>query len=49
MNERAAQVDMIKSMIEGKVTAGDEIIYSKGKFSTRCERTKTLSWAGLDT
>jgi hypothetical protein len=25
-------VDMIKTMIEGEVIAGDEVIYSKGKY-----------------
>jgi hypothetical protein len=28
----AVHIDMIKSMIEGEITAGDEIIYSKGKY-----------------
>jgi aminopeptidase len=32
VNESAVHVDMIKSMTEGEVTAGDEIIYSKGKY-----------------
>jgi aminopeptidase len=31
-NESAVHVDMIKTMIEGEVTAGDEVIYSKGKY-----------------
>ncbi|UCE11524.1 MAG: aminopeptidase [Candidatus Thorarchaeota archaeon] len=31
-NESAVHVDMIKTMIEGEITAGDEVIYSKGKF-----------------
>jgi aminopeptidase len=31
-NESAIHVDMIKSMKEGEITAGDEVIYSKGKF-----------------
>ena len=30
VNESAVHVDMIKSMIEGEITAGDEVIYSKG-------------------
>lgn len=32
VNKSAVHVDMIKSMIKGEVTAGDEIIYSKGKY-----------------
>ncbi len=32
VNDSAVHVDMIKSMIEGEVTAGDEVIYSKGKY-----------------
>jgi aminopeptidase len=32
VNQSAVHVDMIKSMIEGEITAGDEIIYSKGKY-----------------
>jgi leucyl aminopeptidase (aminopeptidase T) len=32
VNESAVHVDMIKSMTEGEVTAGDEIIYAKGKY-----------------
>jgi aminopeptidase len=31
-NMSAVHIDMIKSMIEGEITAGDEIIYSKGKY-----------------
>ncbi|MHA1960644.1 MAG: aminopeptidase [Candidatus Thorarchaeota archaeon] len=31
-NESAVHVDMIKTMTEGEITAGDEVIYSKGKF-----------------
>ncbi|TFG94188.1 aminopeptidase, partial [Candidatus Thorarchaeota archaeon] len=31
-NESAVHVDMIKSMIKGEIFAGDEIIYSKGKY-----------------
>jgi aminopeptidase len=31
-NESAIHVDMIKTMIEGEITAGDEVIYSKGKY-----------------
>ncbi len=31
-NESAVHVDMIKTMIEGEVIAGDEVIYSKGKY-----------------
>jgi len=31
-NESAVHVDMIKTMIEGEITAGDEVIYSKGKY-----------------
>jgi len=31
-NQSAIHVDMIKTMKEGEVTAGDEVIYSKGKF-----------------
>ncbi|MFW9786061.1 MAG: aminopeptidase [Candidatus Thorarchaeota archaeon] len=31
-NESAVHVDMIKTMIDGEITAGDEIIYSKGKY-----------------
>ena len=32
VNQSAVHVDMIKSMLEGEITAGDEIIYSKGKY-----------------
>ena len=32
VNESAVHVDMIKSMKEGEVIAGDEVIYSEGKF-----------------
>ncbi|MFX1605543.1 MAG: aminopeptidase [Promethearchaeota archaeon] len=32
INESAVHVDMIKTMIEGEITAGDEVIYSKGKY-----------------
>ena len=32
MNESVVRVDMVKSMIEGEITAGDEVIYSKGKY-----------------
>ena len=32
VNESAVHVDMIKSTREGEITAGDEIIYSKGKY-----------------
>jgi aminopeptidase len=32
INESAVHVDMIKTMAEGEVTAGDEVIYSKGKY-----------------
>jgi aminopeptidase len=31
-NESAIHVDMIKTMIEGEILAGDEVIYSKGKY-----------------
>jgi aminopeptidase len=31
-NESAVHVDMIKTMIDGEITAGDEVIYSKGKY-----------------
>jgi aminopeptidase len=31
-NESAVHVDMIKTMIEGEIIAGNEVIYSKGKF-----------------
>jgi len=31
-NESAVHVDMIKSMHEGEILAGDELIYSKGKY-----------------
>ncbi|MHA1908723.1 MAG: aminopeptidase [Candidatus Thorarchaeota archaeon] len=31
-NESAVHVDMIKTMIEGEIIAGDEVIYSKGKY-----------------
>ena len=31
-NESAVHVDMIKTMKDGEVTAGDEVIYSKGKY-----------------
>ncbi|MFW9834668.1 MAG: aminopeptidase [Candidatus Thorarchaeota archaeon] len=31
-NESAVHVDMIKTMTEGEITAGDEVIYSKGKY-----------------
>jgi hypothetical protein len=32
MNAIVTHVDMVKFMIEGEITAGDEIIYSKGKY-----------------
>ena len=32
INESAVHVDMIKSMHEGEILAGDELIYSKGKY-----------------
>jgi aminopeptidase len=32
VNESAVHVDMIKSMHEGEIYSGDEIIYSKGKY-----------------
>jgi aminopeptidase len=32
VNESAVHVDMIKTMHEGEIYAGDELIYSKGKF-----------------
>ncbi|MHA1965224.1 MAG: aminopeptidase [Candidatus Thorarchaeota archaeon] len=32
VNESAVHIDMIKTMIEGEITAGDEVIYSKGKY-----------------
>jgi len=32
VNESAVHVDMIKSMKEGEIFAGEELIYSKGKF-----------------
>jgi aminopeptidase len=32
VNESAVHVDMIKTMIQGEVIAGDETIYSKGKY-----------------
>jgi aminopeptidase len=32
VNDSAVHVDMIKSMHEGEVIAGDELIYSKGKY-----------------
>jgi aminopeptidase len=31
-NQSAIHVDMIKTMKEGEITAGDEVIYSKGKY-----------------
>ena len=31
-NESAVHVDMIKTMLEGEIYAGDELIYSKGKY-----------------
>jgi aminopeptidase len=31
-NESAVHVDMIKSMLDGEIFAGDELIYSKGKY-----------------
>jgi len=31
-NESAVHVDMIKTMIDGEIYAGDELIYSKGKY-----------------
>ena len=31
-NQSAVHVDMIKSMREGEIYAGDELIYSKGKY-----------------
>jgi len=38
VNESAVHVDMIKSMHKGEIHAGDELIYSKGKYFY--ERTK---------
>ena len=32
VNESAVHIDMIKSMIAGEITEGDEVIYSKGKY-----------------
>jgi aminopeptidase len=32
LNESAVHVDMIKSMLQGEIYAGDELIYSKGKY-----------------
>jgi aminopeptidase len=32
VNESAVHVDMIKSMHEGEIFAGDELVYSKGKY-----------------
>ena len=32
VNESAVHVDMIKTMIDGEIYAGDELIYSKGKY-----------------
>jgi aminopeptidase len=32
VNDSAVHVDMIKSMKEGEILAGDEVIYSKGKY-----------------
>ncbi|MBN2230081.1 MAG: aminopeptidase [Candidatus Thorarchaeota archaeon] len=32
VNESAVHVDMIKSMLNGEIYAGDELIYSKGKY-----------------
>lgn len=32
INESAVHVDMIKTMLDGEITAGDEVIYSKGKY-----------------
>ncbi|MFW9918794.1 MAG: aminopeptidase [Candidatus Thorarchaeota archaeon] len=32
LNESAIHVDMIKTMIDGEIIAGDETIYSKGKY-----------------
>ncbi len=32
VNESAVHVDMIKTMIDGEIIAGDEVIYSKGKY-----------------
>lgn len=32
VNESAVHVDMIKSMLQGEIYAGDEIIYSKGQY-----------------
>jgi aminopeptidase len=31
-NESAVHVDIIKSMKEGEIIAGDDVIYSRGKF-----------------
>ncbi len=31
-NESAVHVDMIKTMIEGEITSGDEVIYANGKY-----------------
>jgi len=32
VNESAIHIDMIKTMIDGEIFAGDELIYSKGKY-----------------
>ena len=32
VNDSAIHVDMIKTMHEGEILAGDEVIYSKGKY-----------------
>jgi aminopeptidase len=32
VNESAVHVDMVKNMLEGEIYAGDELIYSKGKY-----------------
>ncbi|MFX1369402.1 MAG: aminopeptidase [Promethearchaeota archaeon] len=32
VNESAVHVDMIKTMKDGEITSGDEVIYSKGKY-----------------
>jgi aminopeptidase len=42
-NRSAVHVDMIKTMLNGEVTAGDEVIYSKGKYSYEIQAPGKLS------
>jgi aminopeptidase len=42
-NQSAVHVDMIKTMMRGEVAAGDEVIYSKGKYFYETQAPGMLS------